>query len=312
MRCAGALINAFMDYSGSVEGVMGCFPNFEEGIEENQQVFMVHLIKSGMAEYSGKISGDEIGNPDRKDVPAMFRAANRYAQKHGYIAGIPNLHHDGNANVYGMIFFKEGTADIQDVKVSDLKEYIPGDDGSRFRAIFRYKNAKEMSYSAAFPNFEEQIHDGNHVFGVVFLKSEVVETRIIPSSMINLPTYEPRFCTDKTVAVKQAIQNKLIKIAKGNESSVNVEELEINGTHVRAYIKVQHKHVIEGNVGPIKTSTTAYSLTTHTTLDTDVLQPKLKDIKICVKNPLPRQNDICLDGEDILQLVEILATILAA
>ncbi|SFL30533.1 hypothetical protein SAMN04488573_1021283 [Bacillus sp. 5mfcol3.1] len=308
MRCAGALINAMMDYSGTIEGMMGCFPNFEEGIEENQQVFMVHLIKSGMAEYSGQIPGDEIGNPDRTDVPAMFRAANRYAQRHGYIAGIPNLHHDGGANVYGMIFFKEGTVDIQDVKVSDLKEYVPGDDGSRFRAVFRYKNAKEMPYSAAFPNFEEQNHNGNHVFGVVFLKNEVVEARMIPSSVINLPTYEQRFCTDKTGAVKQAIQNKLIKLAKGNEGSVKVEELEIKGTHVRAKVKVRHKHVIN-ILGAEKIQ---YSITTPVTLDTDVSKPQPKDIKICVNAPLPNVPDICLDGEDILQLIEILATILVA
>lgn len=315
MSCPGARINATMDYAGTHEGIIGGFPNFEQGLEEGQLVYGTHFITSEATEWRGNVQGDEIGNPDRKDVPAMFRAANRYALKQGYAAGIPTLHRRGDVNVYGIILFKPGTAEIQSIKVSDLTELIPGDDGSRFRAVFRYMRNNNMPYAAAFPNFEEGIEDGNHVYGVVFLKPEAVQTHIIPASVLNLPTYEPSFCEiiDIETMVKNAIQSHCLRLAKGNESSVEVEELEINGTHVKAKIKIKHKEVGKVEIGGVSIEKEIYSITTHVTLDTDVANPDLDDIKICVKNPvpIPGNENICLDGEDIRQLITILAAILA-
>ncbi|MCF7618677.1 hypothetical protein L3137_15575 [Bacillus sonorensis] len=310
MSCPGARINATMDYAGTHEGIIGGFPNFEQGLEEGQLVYGTHFITSEATEWRGNVQGDEIGNPDRKDVPTMFRAANRYALKQGYAAGIPTLHRRGDVNVYGIILFRPGTAEIRSIKVSDLTELIPGDEGSRFRAVFRYMRNNNMPYAAAFPNFEEGIEDDNHVYGVVFLKPEAVQTHIIQASVLNLPRYEESFCLtdEKTRRVKNEIQSHCLKLARGNESSVEVEELEIHGTHVKAKIKIKHKEVVE--IGPIKKE--LYSLTTHVTLDTDVANPDYEDIKICVKNPvpLPGNEEICLNGEHIRRLIEILVVIL--
>ncbi|WP_270607116.1 hypothetical protein [Bacillus mobilis] len=276
MTCTGARINAIMDYASkraNSDGIIGGFPNFEEGVEGNVPIYMAHFILSGAAEYRGDIPGDEIGNPDPRNVPDMFRAANRYALNHGYAAGIPNLHRNGEANVYGMILFKPGMAEIQDVKVSDLTNLIPNDIGSSFRTVFRYKNEKNMPFGAAFPNFEQRAADDGLVYGVVFLKNEAIKTEMVNSTILGMANYLNHFCPhdDDVLIPPHNFIGRSPKIpiqwgffvdveVWGDEFKVNVYYLTLNIGNESIHFADGNQIVIKHEVDPVGVQLKKYKL----------------------------------------------------
>lgn len=225
--CESARINATMDYvyhNFKDQGFNGGMPNFHQAIKNGE---LVHgtVIFRGDSVVGGDISKAEFGNIDRKDVGEMMRAANNIAIRKNYAAGIPTFHI--GPDVYGMVWFKPGTAEIKDVLASDLGN--PPDIGSRFRAVNDY--ALNHGYAAAFPNFHQALKDGQLVYGVVFINRGSAEIRDVSANALNLPKYIKDFGCDAT-------QPEFVTITK-TIASFDYPHTPINWRKYRIYLEVE-------------------------------------------------------------------------
>ncbi|MGF9944619.1 hypothetical protein ABEX44_15350 [Priestia megaterium] len=187
-----ARINATMDYVNhnlQNQGFAGGTPNFHQARRADGELVHGTVMFKRDAVDARDANKSDFGNIDLRDVGAMMRAADSYAGKNGYAAGIPTFHR--GPNVYGVVLFKTGTAEVKDVLAKDLGN--PGDIGSRFRAVNSY--AGRLGYAAAFPNFHQARRaDGELVYGVVFIKPGNAEVRDVVASTLDLPRYESVFC----------------------------------------------------------------------------------------------------------------------
>ncbi|MDK8193218.1 hypothetical protein QP794_24325 [Paenibacillus sp. UMB7766-LJ446] len=193
MCIEAARINAAMVYVGRElqgEGYVAGFPNFHQADHGNGVVTAIFLIKGEAVDFKD-ISGERIGNPNRRDVIEMFRIASNLASEEGYPAAIPSLHHDRSKNLYGFYFIKPGYVDWQDVKASDLGN--PSGISERFRAANDY--SIKLPYNGAFPNFHEANYGEGLVYGTYLLKGEAGGLREVPMSALNMSFYEEVFCT---------------------------------------------------------------------------------------------------------------------
>jgi hypothetical protein len=187
-----ARINATMDYVNhnlQNQGFAGGTPNFHQARRSDGELVHGTVMFKRDAVDARDANKSDFGDIDHRDVGAMMRAADSYAGKNGYAAGIPTFHI--GQNVYGVVLFKPGTAEVKDVLAKDLGN--PGDIGSRFRAVSSY--AGRLGYAAAFPNFHQaRRSDGELVYGVVFIKSGNSEVRDVVAKDLDLPRYEGIFC----------------------------------------------------------------------------------------------------------------------
>ena len=67
------------------------WPNFYEADYGDGVVYGTFLLPPNTADFRD-VPAAEFGLSDRTQVPAMFRAANDYAGRQGYAAGLPDFH----------------------------------------------------------------------------------------------------------------------------------------------------------------------------------------------------------------------------
>jgi hypothetical protein len=95
--------------------------------------------------------------------------------------------------------------------------------------------------------------------------------------------------------IKKVLEDYCGKLAQGNEGYARVEELELNGTQLKASILIRHKHK---SGRPF--NVTVYAAKTYLKLDTDVLHPDADDLKACIDSPV---GQICITLEDVFKLI---------
>lgn len=187
-----ARINATMDYvNGNLEnqGYHGGTPNFHQRTNESGQlVYGIIAFKKDAVIHD---PGAALGNIDRRNVGEMMRAAANYASSQGYGgAGIPTFHI--GPNVYGVLLFKRGTAEVVDVTARELGN--PRGVEQLFRAVANYARSKNYG-GAGFPNFHQRRReDGVLVYGVILIKPGNTDVLDVLAKNLNLPEYVERFC----------------------------------------------------------------------------------------------------------------------
>ncbi|AUS87041.1 hypothetical protein LBYS11_12195 [Lysinibacillus sp. YS11] len=92
--------------------------------------------------------------------------------------------------------------------------------------------------------------------------------------------------------VTEMLETYFKHLARGNEGYARVEKLDIEGTKFKAKILIRHKHRTNG--------ITIYAAKTYVELDTDVFNPDLEDLKICIDTPLGK---ICATTDDLFRLI---------
>ncbi len=126
------------------------------------------VILPGDAATRRDISAQELGNPKREDIPAMFRAADHYATTHGYGAGYPNFHTARRNGVlfYGLVLIERAfVKEVRGVTARELNNSVTFE--HRLYAANQW--AKKNGHAAAFPNG----HLGRTGYGIVVLKDQM-------------------------------------------------------------------------------------------------------------------------------------------
>lgn len=116
---AEARFRAVNDYSSSIPGMMGGYPNFHQADYGQGLVCGTIFLKHGAAEWSD-VSAAELGNP--RTPEDRFRAVHDYAVRKGFVGAFPNFHQAdyGQGIVYGTFFLKPEAAEWRDVPYHEL------------------------------------------------------------------------------------------------------------------------------------------------------------------------------------------------
>jgi hypothetical protein len=85
-----AMFRGANDYAVS-QGYAAGLPNFHQADYGQGVVYGTFLVKPGTVDFRD-VPAIELGVFDRRDAPAMLRAAGDYATAHGYAAGFPTFH----------------------------------------------------------------------------------------------------------------------------------------------------------------------------------------------------------------------------
>ncbi|ADO57402.1 caspase family protein [Paenibacillus polymyxa] len=123
---------------------------------------------------------------------------------------------------------------------------------------------------------------------IIPVRTLYVEDPIFPSSRSNV--------TDVIIEqIKREIEKTLEPLAQGNEGYVRCENLELNGTNLKARVLIRHKHKSNG--------ITIYAAKTWVDIDTDVMNPDPEDLKVCINSPI---GNICITLADLIKLIATL------
>lgn len=115
-----------------------------------------------------------------------FRVTNSYAGRHGFGAGFPNFHvaRYSRGLVFGVMLIKPEYVEAKDVLASDLGN--PEDERALFRAVDAY--AGKHGFGGALPNFHQANYGQGTVYGVHFIKAEVIKSRDVLMSELGDPS----------------------------------------------------------------------------------------------------------------------------
>jgi Repeat of unknown function (DUF346) len=159
------------------------WPNFHQADYGDGLVYGTFLLPSTTADFRD-VPRDEYGVYQVEDVPAMFRAANDYAVKQGYAAGLPDFHQadHGAGVVYGTFLIKQGMVNFRDVPAAELGLW----DRTQVPAMIRAANdyAVRTGYGAAFPTFHEADYGNGPVFGLILLHPGASAWRDVPADLL--------------------------------------------------------------------------------------------------------------------------------
>lgn len=180
-------VNDYADCHGFFAG----FPNFHEADYGDGVVYGTILLQNTVAEWRD-VPRTEYGVYQIEDVPAMFRAANDYADRQGYPAAFPNFHqaNQGGVVVYGTILIKQGVTEWRDVPRNELGVYHIEDVPAMMRAVNDY--ASRNGFSAGFPTFHQADHGNGVVCGIVLFKSGTTHWRDVPADMLRMYSAPPQ------------------------------------------------------------------------------------------------------------------------
>ncbi len=106
------------------QGYAAGLPNFHQADYGAGVVYGTFLVKSGHTEFRD-VRAVELGVSDRRDAPAMLRAASDYAAANGFAAAFPTFHEAdyGNGRVFGLVLFRSGSSAWRDVSADLLRRY---------------------------------------------------------------------------------------------------------------------------------------------------------------------------------------------
>jgi hypothetical protein len=118
-----AMFRGANDYAAA-NGFAAGLPNCHQADYGNGVVYGTFLVRHGHVTFLD-VKAAELGVSDRRDAPAMLRAANDYAGAHGFAAGFPTFHEAdyGDGLVFGLILFHGGSAVWRDVPADLLRRY---------------------------------------------------------------------------------------------------------------------------------------------------------------------------------------------
>lgn len=108
------------DYAVS-HGYKAGMPTFHQASYNGVVVKGIAFFRHEAVEFRD-VPACELGYPNLDDVGQMMRGANDYADRQGFSAAFPTFHtaNYGSGVVYGVMLFKPGTTDWQDVRYADL------------------------------------------------------------------------------------------------------------------------------------------------------------------------------------------------
>jgi hypothetical protein len=165
-------------------GFFAGFPNFHEAEYGDGVVYGTILLRDTEAEWRAVLRS-EYNNISIDDVPALFRAANDYADRLGYPAAFPNCEQgdEGQGVVYGTILMKPGTTEWRDVPRAELGAGLAiGDVPAMMRAANDYSDRE--GFAAGFPTFHQADYGQGVVYGIVLLKPGVSTWRDISADFL--------------------------------------------------------------------------------------------------------------------------------
>ncbi len=169
---------------------MAGFPNFHEADYGDGVVYGTVFLTDSEVEWRD-VPRSEYGVFHIEDIPAMFRAANDYADRQGYAAAFPNFHQadHGNGVVYGTFLIKDGVTEWRDVPRDELGVYHIEDVGGMMRAANDY--AARNGFSAGFPTFHQADHGNGVVCGIVLFKPGRSVWRDVPADLLSMYSRPP-------------------------------------------------------------------------------------------------------------------------
>lgn len=184
-----ARFRAVADYAADV-GYAAAFPNFHEANYGRGSVGGVHLLQFGAVDWRD-VPASELGSPPLWDVPRLFRAANDYAVRNGYLAGFPNCHQTdyGAGQVFGVHLIKHGAGEWRDVPRSQLGNPTLTNVADMMRAAASY--ASSTGFAAGFPTFHES-GGASGVYGVVLLPATSADWRDV--ALLDLEPVSKKTC----------------------------------------------------------------------------------------------------------------------
>ena len=115
------MMRATHSYANSI-GFAAGLPTFHHIVRDGVEYRGVFFFNGNAVEFRD-VPACELGFPNRDDVGQMFRAANDYSVRAGFVGAYPTFHYrdapDGNT-YYGIILFRPGMAEWRDVNIADL------------------------------------------------------------------------------------------------------------------------------------------------------------------------------------------------
>lgn len=175
----------------NVHGYFAGFPNFHEADYGQGVVYGTIFLRDTEAEWRD-VPRSEYQVYHIEDVPALFRAANDYADRQGYPAGFPNCEQSDNGQdvVYGTILMKPGTTEWRDVPRTELGSPAIDNVPAMMRAANDY--AARNGFAAGFPTFHQANHGAGVVYGIVLVKPGVSTWRDVPADLLAKYSAPPR------------------------------------------------------------------------------------------------------------------------
>lgn len=124
-----------------------------------------------------------------------FRDVHRFARAGGYVSGfstleegLVDLSNGGQYLEYQAVLIPSGSGTVPSVNADDLGNPEFSNIEQMFRSAHRY--AREQNYTTGFPAFEQgRNQNGELVFGITLLNSEVVDIRSVPASCLGTPSF---------------------------------------------------------------------------------------------------------------------------
>jgi hypothetical protein len=112
------------DVYATQNGYAAGVPSFHQADYGAGMVYGTYLVKPGKVDFRD-VPATTLGVSDRRDVPAMMRAAANYASNNGYAAAFPTFHEAnyGQGKVFGLKLFRQGNVAWRDVPADLLSKY---------------------------------------------------------------------------------------------------------------------------------------------------------------------------------------------